>query len=166
TVRDKVAGRSLRLDRELDDPLPFLYEFLGVPDPHPPAPQMEPEAKQRKIFAYLRRLAHAHSRREPAVLLFEDLHWFDSASEAYVENEIEALPGTRILMLVNFRPEYHAAWMQKSYYQQLPLLPLGPEAISELLQDLLGKDPSLGGLAERIRKRTGGTPLFIHGIVH
>jgi predicted ATPase len=161
TVRDKVAGRSLRLDRELDDALPFLYEFLGVPDPQHPAPQMEPEAKQRKIFAYLRRLTHAHSRREPAVFLLEDLHWFDGASEAFVENGIEALPGTRILMLVNFRPEYHAGWMQKSYYQQLPLLPLGPEAISELLQDLLGKDPSLAGLADRIRKRTGGNPFFI-----
>src|SRR5262249_23052173 len=72
---------------------------------------------------------------------------------------------TRILMLVNFRPEYHAAWMQKSYYQQLPLLPLGPEAISELLEDLLGNDSSLAGLGDRIRKRTGGNPFFIEEIV-
>src|SRR5262245_52134446 len=165
TVRDKVAGRSLRLDRELDDALPFLYEFLGVPDPQHPTPQMEPEAKQRKIFAFLRRLIHAHSRREPSVMLLEDLHWFDGTSEAFVENAIGALPGTRVLMLVNFRPEYHAAWMQKSYYEQLPLLPLGPEAISELLQDLLGKDPSLAGLADRIRKRTGGNPFFIEEMV-
>src|SRR5262249_37020291 len=86
-------------------------------------------------------------------------------SGAFVENAIEALPGTRILMLVNFRPEYHAGWMQKSYYQQLPLLPLGSEAISELLQDLLGKDMSLAGLADRIRKRTGGNPFFIEEMV-
>jgi class 3 adenylate cyclase len=93
TVRDKIAGRSLRLDRELDDALPFLYEFLGVADPQHPAPQMEPEARQRKIFAFLRRLAHANSERGAGVLLLEDLHWFDSASEAFVENEIEASPG-------------------------------------------------------------------------
>src|SRR5438093_11107591 len=72
---------------------------------------------------------------------------------------------TRILMLVNFRPEYHAAWMQKSYYQQLPLLPLGPEAITELLRDLLGTDPSLAGLGDRIRKRTGGNPFFSEEVV-
>jgi predicted ATPase len=68
-------------------------------------------------------------------------------------------------MVVNFRPEYHAAWMQKSYYHQLPLLPLAPEAITELLRDLLGTDPSLAGLGDRIRKRTGGNPFFIEEVV-
>jgi adenylate cyclase len=68
----------------------------------------------------------------PAVLLIEDLHWFDRASEEYIENlVVEIAPGNRTLLLLNFRPEYHAQWMQRSYYQQLPLLPLGPEAITE-----------------------------------
>src|SRR5439155_12248829 len=69
------------------------------------------------------------------------------------------------LLVVSFRPEYQAAWMQKSYYQQLPLLPLGPEASTELLRDLLGTDPSLAGLADRIRKRAGGNPFFIEEVV-
>jgi len=141
TVRDKVAGRSLRLDKELDDTLPLLYDFLGVPDLDHPPPPMQPEAKQRRIFAFLKRLTHAQSRREPTVFLFEDLHWWDGGSEAFLENQVVSVPGTRTLLLVNFRPEYHAAWMQKSYYQQLPLLPLGPEAITELLRDVLGTDP-------------------------
>src|SRR5262245_54120141 len=84
TVRDKVAGRSLRLDRELDDALPLLYEFLGVPDPAHPPPSMAPEAKQRRLFGYLKRLTHARSQREPSVLLFEDLHWWDGGSEAFL----------------------------------------------------------------------------------
>jgi hypothetical protein len=165
TVRDKVAGRSLRLDRVLYDGLPLLYEFLGVPDPKHPAPQMEPEARQRKIFSFLRRLTHASTRREPTVYLFEDLHWWDGGSEAFLENHVEAIAGNRALMLVNFRPEYHSAWMQKSYYHQLPLLPLGPQAIAELLHDLLGADPSVQGLGDRIRERTGGNPFFIEEVV-
>src|SRR5262249_8870992 len=64
-----------------------------------------------------------------------------------------------------FRPEYHAAWMQRSYYHQLPLLPLRPEEIAELLGDLLGVDPSLRRLRELIRERTGGNPFFIEEIV-
>src|SRR4029077_17087741 len=103
--------------------------------------------------------------REPAVFLFEDLHWFDRASEAFLENMVDAAPGNRSLLLLNFRPEYHAAWMQKSYYQQLPLLPLGPEAIKELFADLLGSDPSLHRLRELIQERTGGNPFFIEEIV-
>jgi adenylate cyclase len=78
---------------------------------------------------------------------------------------VEAAARTRSLLLVTFHPEFHAAWMQKSYYQQLPLLPLPSEAISELLDELLGRDPSLAKLGNRIRERTGGNPVFIEEIV-
>jgi class 3 adenylate cyclase/tetratricopeptide (TPR) repeat protein len=165
TAREQVAGKVLQLDEALSDVLPLLFDFLGVPDPERPAPRMDPEARQRQIFATVRRLMHARSRREPALILLEDLQWLDGSSEAFLENMVEALPGTRTLLLVNFRPEYHAGWMQKSYYQQLPLSPLGEEAIDELLQDLLGGDPSLDGLSQLITERTGGNPFFIEEVV-
>jgi tetratricopeptide (TPR) repeat protein len=97
--------------------------------------------------------------------LFEDLHWVDPASEAFVENLVEGARGSRTLILVNFRREYRAGWMEKSHYQALPLAALGPEAISELLADLLGGDPSLQGLPELIRTRTGGNPFFTEEVV-
>src|SRR4029453_457432 len=126
---------------------------------------IRPEARQRRFFDLMRRLARARSAREPAVVLFEDLHWFDRASEEFVENIVaEAAPGNRTLVLLNFRPEYHAAWMQRSYYQQLPLLPLGPEAIKELFADLLGSDPSLHQIRDLIQERTGGNPFFIEEV--
>src|SRR5262249_17748444 len=103
--------------------------------------------------------------REPAVVLFEDLHWFDGGSDAVLELMVEVAEGMRTLIVVNFRPEYHAGWMQRSYYQQLPLLPLGPEAIAELLRDLLGTDSSVASLGSRIRERTSGVPFFIEEIV-
>jgi class 3 adenylate cyclase/tetratricopeptide (TPR) repeat protein len=160
-ARDKIAGRMLLLDETLAEGLPLMFDFLGVPDPERPAPPLGPEARQGHFFSLIRRLARARSAREPAVVLFEDLHWLDRASEEFVENVVEIVPGNRTLMLVNFRPEYHAAWMQRSYYQQLPLLPLGPEATKELLADLLGSDPSLRDLTERVQERTGGNPFFI-----
>jgi adenylate cyclase len=99
------------------------------------------------------------------VTLLEDLHWFDPGSEAFVEVFVEATAGIRSLLVVSFRPEFHAAWMQKSYYQQIPLLPLPAEAVEELLNELLGADPSLARLGNRIRERTGGNPFFIEEIV-
>jgi predicted ATPase len=155
----------LRLDETLAEGLPLMFDLLGVPDPALPAPPLGPEARQRQILDLIRRLAHARSAREPAVYLFEDLHWFDRASEEFIENLVEIAPGNRTLMLLNFRPEYHAAWMQRSYYHQLPLLPLSPEEIAELLGDLLGADPSLRHLRELIQERTGGNPFFIEEIV-
>src|SRR5262249_27795961 len=99
-------------------------------------------------------------------ILLEDLHWFDRGSEGLLEVMLEAAGATRSLLLVNFRPEYHAPWMQRSFYQQLPLLPLRPEATTELLADLLGSDPSLDRIRERVQERGGGNPFFIEEIVH
>ncbi len=163
-ARDKIAG-ELPLDETFKDALPLLCEFLGVPDPQRPAPRMDPEARQRQLFEVLRRLTHARGQREPAVILLEDLQWIDGGSEAFLENMVDALPATRTLLLVTFRPEYHADWTQKSYYQQLPLLPLGASAIAEMLTDVLGNDRSLAGVAARIRERTRGNPFFIEEVV-
>jgi class 3 adenylate cyclase len=164
-IREKVAGKLLLLDPALADALPLVFDFLGVPDPERPLPSLDPEVRQHRLFEAMKRLTHARSRREPGVSLIEDLHWIDSASEAFVANFIEAVAGTRTLAIVTFRPEYDAAWMRKSYYQRLALPPLGPEAIAELLADRLGNDPSVADLGERIRTRTGGNPFFIEEIV-
>jgi class 3 adenylate cyclase/tetratricopeptide (TPR) repeat protein len=164
-AREKIAGKLLLLDPQFADSLPLLFDFLGVSDPERPAPRTDPEVRQRLLFAAMKRLVHARSRREPGVTVVEDLHWIDAGSEAFLENFVEAAAGTRTLVVVNFRPEYHAGWMQKSYYRQLPLAPLGAEASAELLRDLLGADPSLGGLADRIWQRTAGNPFFIEEIV-
>jgi class 3 adenylate cyclase/tetratricopeptide (TPR) repeat protein len=164
-AREKIAGRMLALDESLRDALPLLFEFLGVADPEHPAPRMDPDARRRQLFASVKRVAQARSRREPAVTLLEDLHWFDPGSEAFVEVFVEATAGTRTLLVVNFRPEFHAGWMQKSYYQQVPLLPLSVEAAGKLLHELLSTDPSLARLGNRILERTGGNPFFIEEIV-
>src|SRR5436309_27476 len=164
-MREKIAGRLLLLDPALADALPLLLDFLGVPDPERPLPRLDPEVRQHRLFETMKRLTHARSRREPGVSLFEDLHWIDGASEAFVANLVEAVAGTRTLVVVSFRPEYDAAWMRRSYYQRLALPPLGSEAIAELLADRLGTDPSLEGLGDRIRTHTGGNPFFIEEIV-
>jgi hypothetical protein len=165
-ARDKIAGRMVLLDETLAYGLPLMFDFLGVPDPERPAPPLGAEARGRQFFEVVRRLARARSAREPAVLLFEDLHWFDRASDDYIENiVVENAPGNRTLLLLNFRPEYHARSMQRSYYQRLALLPLGPKEIKELFADLLGGDPSLQRLRELIQERTGGNPFFIEEIV-
>ena len=162
-AREKIAGRMLLLDESLRDALPLILDFLGVPDPDRPLPPMEPEARQRQLYATVKRVVQARSRREPAVVLLEDLQWFDGGSEGVLEVLVDAARATRTLLVVNFRPEYHAGWMQRSYYQQLPLLPLAPAAIDELLRDLLGADPSLAELPDRIRELDGRHPVLHRG---
>jgi len=164
-VREKVAGRLLLLDAALTDALPLIFEFLGVSDPERPAPPMSPEARQRSLSRALSRLQRAQQERAPGVILVEDLHWLDPGSETFLENVIETVPGSRALVLTTFRPEYRAEWMAHSYYRRLALAPLDVEASEELLSELLGRDPSLDGLAELVRERAGGNPFFIEEVV-
>ena len=162
-MRERIAGRLLLLDEGFREVLPVMFEFFGVPDPERPVPHMEPEAKQRVLFGVLRKIVQGADPRAGAqnfVTLIEDLHWMDAASEAFLEQWVDALAGGRGLLILNFRPEYRAEWMQKSYYRQIPLAPLGPAAVAELLADLLGRDPSLTGLAAAVHARTGGNPFF------
>ncbi|HVB78532.1 MAG TPA: adenylate/guanylate cyclase domain-containing protein [Candidatus Binataceae bacterium] len=164
-AREKIAGRLLLTDESVRELLPVVFEFFGVPDPQRPAPRMDPEAKQRQLFAVLRKVVREGNVGSQLVALIEDLHWMDAGSEAFLEQWVDATAGSHSLLLVNFRPEYHAAWSSKSYYRQIPLTPLGPEAVRELLDDLLGKDPSIDGLAKAIHERTGGNPFFTEEVV-
>ncbi len=164
-AREKIAGRLLLLDRGFDDVLPVLFDFLGVPDPERPAPLLDATVRQHQLFELSRRLIQVRGQRESTVGLLEDLHWFDAGSEAFLGPMVAALAGARTLLLLNFRPEYHAPWMQRSDYQQVALRPLGPEDASEMLRSLLGADPSLGALTAAVRERTAGNPFFIEEVV-
>ncbi|MEN8160237.1 MAG: AAA family ATPase, partial [Myxococcota bacterium] len=160
SAREKIAGRMVVLDQKFADALPLLFDFLGVPDPQRPAPALDPEVRQRQILGVMRQVTQTLSEQQPTITLIEDLHWMDDASEEFVAQMVDARAGSRNLLLLNFRPEYHADWMQKSWYRQIPLAPLGKDAIAELLDDLLGSDPSIASLAEPIHARTGGNPFF------
>jgi adenylate cyclase len=165
TAREKIAGRLVLLDRAFDEVLPLVFDFLGVPDPERPTPQLDPDERQRQLFSLVRRAVQTGSEREPTVLLFDDIQWIDSGSDAFLTQIAGAVSGTKTLLLANFRPEYRADWMGKSNYQQLPLSPLGPQAIDELLHELLGDDTTVLGLRDLIRERTGGNPFFIEEVV-
>jgi len=159
-ARRKITGTVVRLDAALADALPELFAFLGVPDPAHPVAVMDSETRRAHLLTIVTRVLQAGSATEPTVFVFEDLHWIDGGSEAFLERWVETIPETGILLLMNYRPEYQPPWRQRSWYQQLPLAPLGRAAITELLRALLGADTSLGGLARQVSERTGGNPFF------
>ena len=163
-AREKVAGRLLLIDDAFRDVLPLVFDFMGMPDPEHPSPNIDAEARRRRLVTVVRRLIE-RGNETGFVILIEDLHWVDAASDAFVADYVDAIPHGPGLLLLNFRPEYRAEWMSKTWYQQLPLEPLGADAIRELLNDLLGDDASVGGLAERIHDRTRCNPYFTEALV-
>jgi len=165
TARERIAGRLLLVDEGLRASLPLVFDFMGYPDPDNPPPAADAETRQRQMFNIIRRTTHARGQRETSVVLLEDLHWFDAASAAYLDPMIEAGAATRSLYVLNFRPEYQPPWIGKSFYLQLPLGPLGTEAIRELLDSVLGADLSIKGLAEAIHAKTAGNPFYTEEVV-
>jgi class 3 adenylate cyclase/tetratricopeptide (TPR) repeat protein len=164
-VREKIAGRTLLLDPAFADELPLLFDFLGVPDPERPLPQLSAEARHRSLRGAVCRLVRAPGRRETMVALVEDLHWMDEGSATLLGELISSVEGTQTLAIVNFRPEYSADWAGGAAYRGLSLEPLRVDDTREMLRDLAGEDPSLDGLGDLIHARTAGNPFFIEEIV-
>jgi adenylate cyclase len=164
-TREKIAGRTLLLDPGFADDLPLLFDFLGVPDPERPVPQMSAEARQRALARIVCKLVNAPNRRHTLALVVEDLHWLDGGSAAMLAELVGAVAGTKTLVVVNFRPEYSLDWGDSTIYEGISLQPLGQSDTRELLRDIAGKDPSLDGLEEPIHERTAGNPFFVEEIV-
>src|SRR5213078_4257505 len=119
-----------------------------------------PQRRQRLVDA-LKRVLLRESQVQPLLLVFEDLHWIDTETQALLDRLVDSMPMARILLLVNYRPEYQHGWSNKTFYTQLRLDPLPPASADEFLQALLGDDPSLAPLKQLLIARTGGNPFFL-----
>jgi class 3 adenylate cyclase/predicted ATPase len=160
-IREKVTGRLLSLDRTLEPFLPAMLWLLDVTTDDPRWDRLDPPQRRQQILDGVKRLLLRESQNQPVVVVFEDLHWIDAETQALVDALIEALPATRVLMLVNYRPEYQHTWGSKTYYRQLRIDPLPATSAHQLLDSLLGSDPTVQPLKALLVQRTQGTPFFL-----
>ncbi len=164
-ARQKIAGALALLDDSFADDRALVLDFLGVADPKAPPLPLEPAVRQRLLFAFVRRLLQRRTETDLIVILIDDLHWIDPASDLFVTQIVEAVHATRTFLLVNFRPEYHAEWTRKSWVLQLPMAPLNAEALAELVRDWVGNHASVAGLPALVGTRSGGNPFFAEEII-
>jgi class 3 adenylate cyclase/tetratricopeptide (TPR) repeat protein len=161
TVRAKVTGQVLTLDEALQDTTPALLALLDALPADSPFLTLDPPQRRQRTLEALKRLLVRESQVQPLVLVCEDLHWIDAETQALLDNLVESLATAQLLLLVNYRPEYQHEWSGKAYYTQLRLDPLPPASMHELLQALLGDDPSLASLKQLLMARTEGNPFFL-----
>ena len=160
-MREKVTGKLLTLDRDLEPILPVLLSLLQVPVDDPTWTALDPLQRRQRTLDAVRHLLLREARAQPLLIVFEDLHWIDSESQALLDALVDSLPVARLLLLVNYRPEYQHGWGPKSYYTQLRLDALPEESAGELLRALLGEDPTLAPLNALLIGRTRGNPFFL-----
>jgi class 3 adenylate cyclase/tetratricopeptide (TPR) repeat protein len=161
TVRAKVTGHVLTLDEILQDTIPALLALLDVLPEDSPFLKLDPLQRRQRTLDALKRVLLRESQVQPLLLVFEDLHWIDTETQALLDSLVERLPTARLLLLVNYRPEYQHGWGSKTYYTQLRLDPLPPVSAEEFLQALLGDDLGLAPLKQLLIARTQGNPFFL-----
>jgi class 3 adenylate cyclase/tetratricopeptide (TPR) repeat protein len=160
-IRERVAGKLLTLDRALEPLLTPLLALLDVPVDDSAWDVLDRAQRRQRTLEAVRQLLLRESQVQPLLLLFEDLHWMDSETQAVLDSLVEGLPTARILLLVNYRPEYEHAWSRKTYYLQLRIDPLPPQSAGALLDALVGEDRSLAPLKPILIERTEGNPFFL-----
>ncbi len=163
--REKIGGKVLMLDRTLEDTLPYLFALLGVSEGVDALGEMDPNIRRRRTLDAIKRLLLRESINQPLMVVFEDLHWVDSETQAFLNLLTESISTARVLMMVNYRPEYRHDWSAKSNYAQLRLDPLGGESAESLLATLIGDVAHLTELKRLVIERTEGNPFFMEETV-
>ncbi len=165
TRREKLTGRVLALDRSLEDTLPYLFSLLGIVEGEDPIAQMDGQIRKRRTLEAIKRILLRESLNQPLMVIFEDLHWIDEATQEFLNLLADSLGTAKILLLVNYRPEYSHKWNSKTYYTQLRLDPLGRESAGEMLSALLGDGVEVEALKRVIIEKTEGNPFFMEETV-
>src|SRR5215471_2989742 len=160
-VREKVTGKLLSLDRALEPTLAVFLSLLDVSVEDPEWTRLDPPQRRRQTLDALKRLLVRESQVQPVLLVVEDLHWVDGETQAWLDLLVESLPTARLLLLVNYRPEYAHGWGSKTYYQQVRLDALPAASAGELLEALLGAGQELEDLKRLLIERTQGNPFFL-----
>jgi tetratricopeptide (TPR) repeat protein len=160
-IREKVTGKVLTLTPALGPAVPAFLALLDVPVDEASWQALDPLQRRQQMLDALKRLLLRESEVQPLVVVFEDLHWIDGETQTLLDSLIDSLPAARLVLLVNYRPEYQHAWGGKTYYRQLRIDPLPPESADELLEALLGPDAALGPLKQLLVERTEANPLFL-----
>src|SRR5215469_3631121 len=164
-AREKVVRKLLALDRGLKDTFPYLFTMLGVQDSSEPLAEVDGQVKRRRTQEAIKRILLRESLNQPLLVIFEDLHWIDGETQSLLNLLAESIANARVLLLVNYRPEYHHEWGNKTYYTQVRLDPLGAESAQEMLKALLGDGSAFISVSRFIIDKSEGNPFFIEEMV-
>ena len=164
-VDGEAAREQVRVRVPDADPqdLLLLDDLLGIADPGTPLPQIDPDARRRRLTAMIN--AALLARTEPALYLIEDAHWIDAASESMLADFLTVIARTPSMVLITSRPEYEGALTRVHGAQTIALAPLANSDTAALLIELMGSDPSVGELAAIIADRAAGNPFFTEEMV-
>jgi transcriptional regulator with AAA-type ATPase domain/tetratricopeptide (TPR) repeat protein len=155
----EVALNGLGLDASASSP--YVLHLLGVKAGTAPIADLQPNTIKPRLLEILRQMVLRQNRRRPLVIVVDDLHWVDAASEEFLASLADVAGGAPLLLLTTYRPGYRPSWAERSYATQIALQPLLEEESRRLLQAALGDDRMESALEARILVKAEGNPFFL-----
>ena len=160
SVNSRLAGASLP---DATDAA-IVHDFLGLASPEEDAAQLNPQVRRARLLHIVRALLR-HMATSHALLIIEDLHWLDEASEEFVSVLVDALADTSTLLLLNYRPTYRCPWAQAQHFLQLELGELPDGDMDALVAELVAPVKATPEICRLICRRAGGNPFFAEELV-
>jgi adenylate cyclase len=160
----QIATRLAELGSTFEPDLWLVCDFLGIKHGRESPSWFSPKARTARLLDIVRHMVRQRGELA-SVIIIEDLHWLDQASEEFVATVADAVISTKTVLIVNFRPTYFASWMNGVPYQQIELAELTPTETDELVDELLGQRQELIDIRRRVAERSGGNPFFAEELI-
>jgi class 3 adenylate cyclase len=141
----------------------LLHDLLGTAEANVALPQIDPDARRRRLTALIN--AASLARTTPALFVLEDAQWIDEVSESMIADFLAVTAQTPSMVLITSRPEYQGVLTRVHGAQTIALAPLADSDTAALLDQLLGSDPSVAALAATVAERAAGNPFFAEEMV-
>ncbi|MFQ5946034.1 MAG: AAA family ATPase, partial [Anaerolineae bacterium] len=165
TIVEKIERGVLRLGEDLRPILPYLCYLLSVDPGDPAVLSMDPKQRRGEIFHALRRLTSRASEVRPQVVVFEDLHWMDQATEESLLYTADSIPTSRILRIFTYRTGYVHPFGERTYHTQIALDTLSTEDSVEMAQAMLATGRLPEELTALIVRKAEGNPFFVEEVI-
>ncbi|HXQ22614.1 MAG TPA: adenylate/guanylate cyclase domain-containing protein [Candidatus Acidoferrales bacterium] len=163
-IIEKIRQGLDGLGAEIQAAEPYLRALLAVDPGDAAVAGMDAGARRFATFDALKRLMLGSAAQQPLVVLIEDLHWIDPASEEYLTYIVDAVAGARVLLLCTFRPGYRPALGDRSYFNRVALQPLSADEAAALAAAMLEAPEFPAEIRALIASKAEGNPFFIEEI--
>jgi class 3 adenylate cyclase/tetratricopeptide (TPR) repeat protein len=164
-IIEKIERGVLRLGTDLRSTLPYLRHLLGVDSGDPAVQAMDPQLRRAEVFEAVRRLLLRAAEVWPQVVVYEDVHWMDQATEEFLGLMADIIATSRVLMILTYRPGYVPPFGDRSYYTRLVLTALSTEASAAMTRGMLATERLPDTLQTLIAAKAEGNPFFVEEVV-
>jgi class 3 adenylate cyclase/tetratricopeptide (TPR) repeat protein len=165
TIRKKIEKGIDDIEPKLKGGIPFLYDILSIDSDDPSLKSLDLRDKRKKTLETIKNIILADSTLRPLVVVVENLHWIDGASEEFISFLIDNLPSNQIMLILTTRPGYSVRWAERTYHNQIAPSHLSDKEVGKMIKSILGSEKVATDLIRLVADKADGIPFYVEEII-